>query len=54
MPYHVLGSREGAAVVTISWIRLAMERSAAGISAIRSRSSRSMSAPCAAAFCSLR
>src|SRR4051794_3682236 len=37
MPYQVFGSRSGATVVTIAWMRSAIARSASSISAILSR-----------------
>src|SRR5450759_3858680 len=48
IPYQVFDARAGAAALTISWMRAAMERSGSGISAIfarRSASPAALSAP---------
>src|SRR3990170_7630217 len=44
MPYHVRGTRSGAVAMTTAWIRSAMARSDAGISAIFASTSASPSA----------
>src|SRR5687767_309523 len=52
MPYQVFGESPGALAVTIAWIRLAMVRSAGGISAIFASRAFSPSAFWASAFSS--